>query len=190
MELNRLHRDILLKIARSSIRAGLENRSLDLDTLEKQYAFLNDPGASFVTLYKAGSLRGCIGSLVPRTGLARDISSNAALAAFEDPRFPPLNPDELSLLEIHISILTPQKQIYPESDAALCKILLPRKHGLTIVKSDKKATFLPDVWEQLPEPQLFLKQLKKKGGFPEEMDVSKMDVFIYTTLSFGEGQIH
>ena len=156
----------LLELAEKAIRHGLVSQSLmplDFATLP---ADLARPGAAFVTLNRQGRLRGCIGSLEPHRPLARDVADNAFAAAFRDPRFPPLSPEEMEGLDISVSVLGPMEPLHFSGDAVLLSLLEPGRDGLVIADRGRRALFLPQVWVQLPDPQTFLAQLKRKAGLP------------------------
>jgi len=125
---------------------------------------LTQPGASFVTLTARGELRGCIGSLEPRRSLAEDVAANACAAALDDDRFPPLNASELPDVELEISILSPPRPLPAESRDELLARLRPGVDGLVLRDGWHRATFLPAVWEQLADPELFLSHLERKAG--------------------------
>ncbi len=125
---------------------------------------LSETGASFVTLHKKGDLRGCIGSPTAWRPLAVDILENAFSAAFRDPRFRPLNPEEWEDVALSVSILTPPKPMQFRDQADLLAQLRPGIDGLIIEDGSKRALFLPAVWSQLPKPEIFLAQLKRKAG--------------------------
>ena len=122
------------------------------------------PGASFVTLRAGGELRGCIGSLTARRALGLDVAANARAAALEDRRFPPLGPHELAQLMIEISLLTPPEALPVRSRSELLAALTPGVDGLVLEDDGHRATFLPAVWEQLPDPEAFVGQLERKAG--------------------------
>jgi AmmeMemoRadiSam system protein B/AmmeMemoRadiSam system protein A len=158
----RQHGATMLGLARQAIASRLRGHQAALpQTLP---ALLQTPGASFVTLKKFGALRGCIGSLVAWRALAEDISDNAVKAAFHDPRFAPLAPEEWASLDISLSILTPAEPMTFVSEADLLAQLHPRVDGLIIEDGSHRALFLPAVWEMLPNPVDFLQQLKLKAG--------------------------
>jgi AmmeMemoRadiSam system protein A len=125
---------------------------------------LSETGASFVTLHKKGDLRGCIGSPTAWRPLATDILENAFSAAFRDPRFRPLSPEEWEDVALSVSILTPPKPMQFRDQADLLAQLRPGVDGLIIEDGGKRALFLPAVWRQLPRPEIFLAQLKRKAG--------------------------
>ncbi|HGY10061.1 MAG TPA: AmmeMemoRadiSam system protein A [Oceanithermus profundus] len=121
------------------------------------------PGASFVTLTQDGRLRGCIGSLEPRRPLAEDTHQNALAAAFRDPRFPPLAAHEWPRTDVEVSVLSPPEPLFYEDLNELVQKLTPEM-GLVLEHPRGRATYLPQVWEQLPDPELFLASLAQKAG--------------------------
>lgn len=127
---------------------------------------LSQPAATFVTLTRNGQLRGCIGSLEPLRPLATDVAENAVAAAFGDPRFPPLRRAELELTRVEASLLTAPQAIEFTDEADALAQLCPGVDGLILSCGHHRATFLPQVWEALPTPKLFLDHLKLKAGLP------------------------
>jgi len=152
----------LLVIARNAIGAsfGLPPRPF-AETPE-----LQRPGAVFITLTQQGELRGCIGSLEAHRPLAEDVAANARAAAFHDPRFKPLTRDELARTRVEVSLLTPAEDLPCRDEAEALALLRPHVDGVIFSAGRHRATFLPQVWEQLPEPAAFLAQLKRKAGLP------------------------
>lgn len=135
---------------------------------------MRDIRATFVTLQMHGSLRGCIGTLGAEFPVAKDVALRAYEAAFEDPRFPPVEEGEIDQLDIHISVLTQPVEI-PDihSEADLLKALRPGVDGLVLTDGRRRATFLPSVWEEVPDPGEFVRHLKMKGGWsPREWPAS------------------
>lgn len=120
----------------------------------------------FVTLKCGGSLRGCIGCLSAAETVIDGVRDNALKAAFSDPRFPPLTAAELPGLQIELSVLTPLEPLVYDDAAELLSRLHPGRDGVLIEQGGRSATFLPQVWEQLPEPQIFLEHLCRKAGLP------------------------
>lgn len=174
----------LRNIAQQAIEHGLNNShpvEFELDDLPED---LIRPGASFVTLHKYGNLRGCIGSLEPFRPLAEDVAFNAHAAAFNDPRFSPLLRNELPLLDIEISVLSSATPIACRNEQELLDQLQPFKDGLIIEDRFHRATFLPSVWESLPEPSEFVRHLKLKAGLPGNYWSDDMQCYRYTTESF------
>lgn len=164
MSLNKEHRQRLLDLAKSSIQHGLQTGQPVKVNLADFPAELTANFATFVTLQKYHQLRGCIGMLEAIRPLAEDVAENAFLAAFKDPRFPSLTDSEFGDLEIHISILTPAEPVSFASEQDLISQLQPGIDGLILEEGHRRGTFLPSVWEQLPEPELFLRHLKQKAG--------------------------
>ncbi len=175
----------LRDIAWQSVRHGLAHgRPLQVDATTFDKA-LSDPGASFVTLQRHGQLRGCIGSLEARQPLVVDVAQNAFSAAFRDPRFPPLDQRELEDLNLEISVLgTPEIMVF-SSEQDLLRQLRPGIDGLILEDKGRRGTFLPSVWESLPERGDFLRQLKRKAGLPEDYWSDSLRVWRYTTEKFG-----
>ncbi len=179
-------RRTLLRVARTSIAHGLEQgRPLPVDPLEYD-AELREERASFVTLNERGRLRGCIGHLQAIQPLVADVAENAFNAAFRDPRFPPVNAAEFDALEIHISILSPPEPMTFDSEEELLRQIRPGVDGLILEEGPYKGTFLPSVWEQLPDPRRFLAELKLKAGLPPDYWSEGIRVSRYTTESFSE----
>jgi len=175
---------ILLEIAEQSIEHGLsQGNSLPIQTTQYPES-LQALRATFVTLKKHGELRGCIGTLNAIRPLVNDIAHNAYAAAFEDPRFPPLQRSEKDILEISISILSTPAPLIVESEQALIEQLRPGVDGLILEDAYHRGTFLPSVWESLPDPQQFLTQLKLKAGLATDYWSDSIKVKKYTTFSF------
>ena len=145
---------------------------------------LQNPGASFVTLNINGLLRGCIGSLEAYRPLVNDVAYNAHAAAFSDPRFPPVSSDELENLEFHISVLTPAVAMAFSSEDDLLKQIRPGIDGLVLEEGQHRGTFLPAVWESLPDAESFLQHLKQKAGLPQNYWSDGIKISRYTTESF------
>ncbi len=158
------HGESLLHLAGGSIAYGLAHDTVQPVEVEVHPAALREQGACFVTLKRAGHLRGCIGSPQARRSLVQDVVENAYAAAFRDPRFPKLTSDEVENLQLSISVLSPQAPIAFSGEADLLARLRPRIDGLVIAEGMRRALFLPSVWEQLPDPKTFLGHLKLKAG--------------------------
>jgi AmmeMemoRadiSam system protein A len=174
----------LLGLARESIVAGLgqhEPRPLPARPWSRALAA---PGAVFTTLTVDGQLRGCRGSLEPRRALAEDVWNNAWASAYDDPRFPPVSAEEIDRLGISISVLTPLEPLPVESEAELLARLQPGVDGLVLAHGPTRATFLPAVWEQLPDPKDFVAQLKHKAGWPGGYWARGLRAFRYRTETF------
>jgi len=166
--LTREEETLLLDLARRAIAS--EWRSDDpTPPIRTESEPLQRPSATFVTLRKSGQLRGCIGSLESNRPLHDSVWTNARSAAFRDPRFPPLEPDELSAIQIEISLLSPLAPIPFDSEEDLLTTLRPGTDGLLIEDDNKRATFLPSVWESLPTPHQFLDELRQKAGIQKPL---------------------
>lgn len=172
---------LLLALAKNSIQHGLTTGKPLKVNLADFPAELTEHRATFVTLQKHGQLRGCIGMLTAVRPLVEDIAENAFLAAFQDPRFPPLSVHELAELDIHLSLLTPAEPMVFSSEADLICQIQPFTDGLILQEGGRRGTFLPSVWEQLPEPQQFLRHLKQKAGLPPDYWSATVQVFRYQT---------
>lgn len=154
----------LLQLARESIAGGLEHRRPRPPPERTRSAALLEPRATFTTLKLGGELRGCCGALEPVRALFADVWHTAWTSAFADPRFRPLEDSELEALEITISVLSPLEPIASGSEEELLAALRPREDGLLIAWGARRATFLPAVWDMLPEPRVFLAELQRKAG--------------------------
>jgi len=176
-------RRTLLHVARASIGHGL--RHGEPPTLE--VAVFDEPlceaRATFVTLRQSDQLRGCIGALEPTRPLVQDVAAHAFAAAFTDPRFSPLTHAELAEVSISIAVLNAPEAIECEDESALLAQLRPQIDGLILEETQhyRRATFLPVVWESLPEPADFVAQLKLKAGLPDDYWSPSLRVLRYTT---------
>jgi AmmeMemoRadiSam system protein A len=148
---------------------------------------LRKDGASFVTLYRNHQLRGCIGTLVAHQALFKDVAEHAVAAGTQDYRFPPVHRDELISLHYEISILSPLTPLsYVDSTDLLAQIK-PGVHGVVLVSKTQRATFLPQVWQNIPETEKFLTQLCiKMGAAPEAWRNQKFDVSVYEVQEFAD----
>ncbi len=129
---------------------------------------LQENGASFITLTRENRLRGCIGTIEAHRPLCADVAANAIASAFFDRRFNPINIDEMAGLMISISVLTPMTKREFADEQELLSLLRPNIDGLVIADGDKRAVYLPSVWEQIPDKVQFLSHLKEKAGLPAE----------------------
>lgn len=127
------------------------------------------PQGCFVTLTRKGALRGCIGHLQPRLPLGEALAECARATAFEDARFPPLTLEEWPELDLEISLLGPLLPLEPQAPEALIRSLRPQIDGVWLEAGARRATFLPQVWAQLPDPEAFLTQLSRKAGGPDDL---------------------
>ncbi|MCW8930187.1 MAG: AmmeMemoRadiSam system protein A [Gammaproteobacteria bacterium] len=175
---------LLQRIAKESILSGLKKQQPLTLILSNYPEVLQKKRASFVTLKINNELRGCIGTLTPHRPLIEDIAHNAYAAAFQDPRFPALSPTEYEQLDYHISILSDTSLLQFDSEEALIAQIRPGIDGLVLSDNNKQGTFLPSVWEQLPEPEEFLQHLKHKAGLPANYWSDTLQVSRYTVESF------
>lgn len=173
----------LLTLARDSIRYGLGHGCQMPVDLRECPPPLQALGASFVTLKAADELRGCIGSLLAARPLALDVAGNAYAAAFRDPRFQPLAAPEFDGLAVHISLLSPMTPLQFESEDDLLAQLQPGVDGLLLEEGSRRSTFLPAVWETLPDPREFLQYLKRKAGLPANYWSGTLKAHRYTVDS-------
>ena len=176
----------LLRLARASIGHGLahgEALPVDCGALP---APLSDPAATFTTLRKHGELRGCCGGLEALRPLASDVAHSAFQAAFRDPRFDPVSDGEVDAIRLEVSVLSPLERLTVDDEAELLERLTPGIDGLVIVEGIRRATFLPKVWETLPEPVQFLAALKCKCGLPARYWSSKLEFHTYQATTYAE----
>lgn len=171
----------VLDVAKSSILATIKQEEF---VPHKIPAVLTQFGASFVTLKRNGELRGCIGSIYPTKPLILDIIDNAKNAAFQDSRFEPLAEDEFEGLEISVSILSAIERIDFKDERDLLSKIHP--HGIIIVERDKRAVYLPVVWEQLPDKEIFLNSLKEKAGLPPNYFSRTIEAYKFDAIEIGE----
>lgn len=180
MSFTESERGILLDLVRQSVEYGLRHSCALLPETARYSTVLQTPHASFVTLQKNGELRGCIGSLSAVRPLVEDVAYNAYAAAFRDPRFGPVQAEELPLLDWYISVLGTPIAIQFSSEQDLLSQLRPGIDGLTMQEGGRRGTFLPAVWESLPQPEDFLRQLKLKTGLPPDYWSDTLTVERYT----------
>lgn len=174
----------LLAIARGTIARSLGEPAPEYE----DDPWLTEPGASFVTLTRHGELRGCIGSLMAERPLRQDIESNALAAAFRDPRFPPVAAREYADIAVEVSVLSALEPIAFESEAQLLTLLRPGVDGVLLEYSTRRSTFLPQVWEQLPEPREFLANLKRKAGLHTDFWADDIRLSRYTVTKWSEAE--
>ena len=177
----------LLKIAREAITCAVRNEQLKIVKLEEHSQLLRDPGASFVTLTKREKLRGCIGTLEAYQPLVLDVQEHAVAAAMEDYRFPDVSEEELHLIKIEISRLTPVKLVDYSTPKDLVSKLRKNVDGVLIKAYGRRATFLPQVWEKVSDPEKFLSQLcVKMGTSPDLWREKHLLVYTYQVEKFKE----
>lgn len=178
---------ILLHIARTAISHALRVPCASATVNANANApWLSRPGATFVTLTQRNELRGCIGSLQACDPLIEDVSNNAVSAALYDPRFMPLAADELDTISVEVSLLSELQPIDFSSEADALAQLRPNIDGVVFECGSYRSTFLPQVWESLPQPQQFLARLKSKARLAEDFWAEDIQLFRYTVSKWRE----
>jgi AmmeMemoRadiSam system protein A len=175
---------ILLAIARAAISGAL-GRPLAAD---ESPPWLQEKGACFVTLTQRGELRGCIGSLEAHRSLLADVKANALNAAFRDTRFAPLDADELDHTRIEVSLLSPCTPLDFSSERDALAKLRPNVDGVIFEYGNYRSTFLPQVWEQLPDPAQFMAHLKYKAGLAPDFWADGVRLSRYTVNKWKESE--
>ena len=176
---------ILLPIARAAISSalGCEQHA------NEQEAWLQERGACFVTLTQQGELRGCIGTLEAHRSLLQDVKANAHAAAFRDPRFAPLAADELDKTSVEVSLLSAMTPMQFSGERDALTQLKPGIHGVVFEYGHHRSTFLPQVWEQLPNVVEFMAHLKYKAGLPPEFWADEVRLSCYTVSKWKESDM-
>jgi AmmeMemoRadiSam system protein A len=182
-------KEVLLKLARAAIAEefGIDY-GVDKEALRRQNPWLEEEGAAFVTLNRKGdgSLRGCIGSIIAHQSLYEDVIKNAKSAAFNDPRFVALTPEEFEQITVEVSVLTPPEKLpYRDADDLKSK-LRPGIDGVILKHGNYQATFLPQVWEQLPSFEMFISHLCQKAGMGSECLSLHPEVYVYQVEEYKE----
>lgn len=178
----------LLKYARAAIANKLQGESLPAFSFPEWMK--QEVVATFVTLKKKGQLRGCIGQLAATMPLLRSVYENALHAAFDDYRFQPVSIEELHHITLEISLLTQPKNLPYRSSKELLKLLTPGVDGVILRHESARATFLPQVWKQLPQPEVFLGNLCHKAGLPVNFWLTHHpEIEIYQVEAFGEEEL-
>jgi len=178
---------VLLAIARESLAEALGvGRAGPSPGIERAEPWLAEPGACFVTLTLNGHLRGCVGSLYAHRPLGEDVRSNARAAAFRDSRFPPLTREELPRIAVEVSLLSPPVPLPVCDEAEARARLRPGRDGVILDYRGARGTFLPQVWEQLPDPRSFLDQLKHKAGLAPTFWSPEIQLWTYEVTKWEE----
>ena len=185
-DLTDMDRNFLLALARTTIEAKLKGQG-SIEKPKEISSALQEKRGCFVTLHKHGVLRGCIGTIEPQKSLLEGVEENAVNAAFGDPRFPAMTEDELEDIEIEVSVLTtPRVLEYSDADD-LKKKLRPGVHGVILSRGYQRATFLPQVWDQLPRVEDFLAHLCNKAGMQRSCWTDPQTVIrVYEAAYFSE----
>ena len=173
---------VLLPIARAAIAQALRRSRYAAE----EAPWLQEPGASFVTLTQQGRLRGCIGSLQAQRPLLQDLKANAVAAALRDPRFTPLSAQELDDTQIEVSLLSAMQPLGFASEAEALAQLRPGVDGVVLEYGPHRSTFLPQVWEQLPDAAQFMAHLKQKAGLAADFWSGDLRLQRYTVRKFKE----
>ena len=185
--LNQEERATLIKLARKALEDGVSGKALEPLDLGAHSKRLQEPGATFVTLKRKGELRGCIGTLEARQPLVEDAREHAVAAALSDYRFPPVSLEELPEITIEISRLTPPQLLEYEKCEDLPALLRPHIDGVILRDGIRRATFLPQVWEKVSDPDVFLDYLCQKMGLPPgTWRRKKLEAWIYQVEEFEE----
>jgi AmmeMemoRadiSam system protein A len=183
--------EILLGLARQALIDAAQGRAAAALEPGRLPPRLMAPAATFVTLTRRGALRGCIGALHAQSPLAEDVRDHARAAACEDYRFMPVTPDEVREIEIEISILSDPKPLAFECPEDLLARLRPGIDGVILQLGLQRATFLPQVWEKVPDAPTFLSMLCEKAGLPSTAwRRPETMVYTYQVESFHEPQAH
>jgi len=183
MTLDKAKKRVVLNIAKDAIKeAVLGKKVIDKELLLKEYPWLKEKGAVFVTINEFNSLRGCIGSIIAHQSLIDDIISNAKSAALNDPRFAPLGASELDNIEVEVSVLTPPKELIYSDIADLKKKIRVGVDGVIINYRGYQATYLPSVWEQLNSFESFFGTLCQKAGLSSNCLELHPAVYVYEAL--------
>ena len=180
-------KEYLLKLARQTLESAARGEPLPPLKREALPRSLLEPRATFVTLTRRGALRGCVGALQAQMPLLDDVREHAVAAAVQDFRFPPVRPDEVNSIEIEISVLTPPRSIHYESADDLLLKLRPGIDGVILESGFHRATFLPQVWDKIPDPETFVGMLCEKAGLAyEAWRKGDLKVSTYQVESFHE----
>lgn len=180
-------KSFLLKLARKTIEQFFNSKEkLKITDAEVPFDKLKEKRAVFITLTQEDNLRGCIGCLEAERPLYQEVIDKALCAAFQDPRFFPLSREELPNIKICISILTVPKSLAYKDYNDLLQKLTPNKDGVILKKGFASATYLPKVWEELPEKGLFLSSLCEKAGLESNAWQYPLEVATYQTVDFSE----
>lgn len=180
-------RNLLLALAREALEIGVKGRQLEPLDLQELPEKLCEDGVTFVTLTIGGHLRGCIGALQASQPLAEDVRYHTISAALNDYRFPPVRLSELDEINIEISYLIPPLPLEYENPDDLINQIRPGVDGVVIREGTRRATFLPQVWEKIPEPDDFMNMLcQKMGTHPNYWREKKLEVLTYQVEKFYE----
>ena len=175
---------LLLRLARESVAEALGLGSAG----RYEEPWLRDPGASFVTLRRQGDLRGCVGSVRAYRPLFEDVWSNARASAFRDTRFPQVEAWEMPEISVEISLLSAPEPVACSCEEDALRLLRPGVDGVIFEYEEHRSTFLPQVWEQLPDPRDFLDHLRIKAGLRRGFWAPEVRLQRYGVLKWVEGE--
>jgi AmmeMemoRadiSam system protein A len=176
---------VLLPIARASISSALGRVS----PAEEKAPWLQEKGACFITLTQNDELRGCIGTLEAHRTLLLDVKANAHAAAFHDPRFSALTAAELDETQVEISLLSAMQPLQFSGEREALSQLQPGVHGVVFEYGRYRSTFLPQVWEQLPNVVEFMAHLKNKAGLSPGFWADEVRLSCYTVSKWKESDL-
>jgi len=176
---------VLLALARAAIASAFGETC----RTDQSAPWLRARGACFVTLTVGGELRGCVGSTEPRHSLLEAVPATARAAAFDDPRFPPLSASELESTCISVSLLSPLEPLPARSEEQALQRIRPHVDGLLLEYGRHRATFLPQVWEELPDGRELLGHLRLKAGLPGNFWADEIRLYRYQVAKWSEGEI-
>lgn len=186
VEFDEEHGRTLLGLARASVANALQAGP---EVPIPDAPWLKERRATFVTLTQDSKLRGCIGSLQPTRALGEDVVANAAAAALADRRFSPLGHDDLARVEMEVSLLSAPTAVLFGDERELFATLRPGVDGLILASADKRGTYLPQVWEQIPEPRQFIASLMQKAGIPADTRLTRCQVWRYQARKWRESEL-
>jgi AmmeMemoRadiSam system protein A len=189
-KLTQPEKEILLKFAREALEVGVQGGKLSSIDMEKLPERLCEIGASFVTLTIGGYLRGCIGTLEASQPLIDDVREHTLAAAFNDYRFPPVRPEEVTQINIEISYLTAPIPLDYRDSNDLVNHIRPGIDGVVIRDGIRRATFLPQVWQKISDPEEFLSMLCRKMGVDANYwRTKKLEILVYQVEEFSEKNV-
>lgn len=186
--MNDKSKKFLLSLARQTLVDYFKTgEKIKIDEKKLPEKELAKKAATFVTLTEKGDLRGCIGNLIAKRKMYEDVINNALLAGFGDPRFTPLAEEEIKKVKIEISILSEAQPYKHTSSKELLEMIMTKEHGLVVQQEFNQATFLPQVWNDIPDKKEFLRALCQKAGLAADAwESPKTEVFYYTVEKFKE----